>query len=343
LNPLPPTTSVRHFGKNVGASSSAHQATDIMLLAELVKVSEAVAATRSRTSKIEQLAALIARLAPEREIEIGVSYLAGNLPQGRIGVGYKVLQELRGVSAASSATLELRAVDDALTRIAQISGAGSVAARREALVEIFANATHPEQSFLARLLIGELRQGALEGIMTDAIARAARLDTAAVRRAAMLSGDLALVARVAITEGAAGLERFHLTLFEPVQPMLAQSATDLSDALAQLGRAALELKLDGARVQLHKQGDEVRVYTRTLNDVTVAVPELVELAPLAPGAEPDSRRREPLPCVPTDARSRFRSRCAASAADSTSTAACGAAAQPLRLRLPAPGRRRPHR
>jgi len=248
-----------------------------VLLDELVRASQAVAATRSRSAKIEQLASLLARLTPE-EIGIGVNYLSGSLRQGRIGVGYRVLQELRSVPAATQPSLELLAVDATLDGLAAVKGGGAVAARRELLVALFAAATDAEQDFLARLLVGELRQGALEGVMIDAIARASRVDSAEIRRAAMLAGDAATVARAVFAEGAAGLTRFRLSVLDPVQPMLAQSAVDVDDALAQLGRAQLELKLDGARVQIHKQGDDVRVYTRTLNDVTVAVPEIVELA-----------------------------------------------------------------
>jgi DNA ligase-1 len=252
-----------------------------MLLADIVQTSGAVASTRSRSAKIELLGGLLARLAPA-EIEIGVCYLSGRTPQGRIGVGYRLLQDLRDVPAAATATLALRAVDETLTSLASLSGAGSARARRELLATLLGKATAAEQSFLGRLLVGELRQGALEGIMNDAIARAAQVPLAEIRRAVMLAGDAAVVARIALTEGAAGLSRFRLTLFEPVQPMLAQSADSVDEALAQLGSAQLELKLDGARVQIHKLGEDVRVYTRTLNDVTIAVPEIVELVRAAP-------------------------------------------------------------
>jgi DNA ligase-1 len=252
-----------------------------VLLEALVSTSQTVASTRSRSAKVELLATLLARLAPP-EIEVGVSYLSGRMRQGRIGVGYGLLSELRSVSPAATPVLELLTVDTNLTRVAETAGPGSVAVRRALLVELFASATDPEQDFLARLLIGELRQGALEGVMIEAIARATRVPADDVRRAAMLAGDAAVVARVAFTEGAGGLEVFRLTLFEPVQPMLAQSATDVDDALNQLGRAQLELKLDGARVQIHKQDGDVRIYTRTLNDVTVAVPEIVELVQTLP-------------------------------------------------------------
>jgi DNA ligase-1 len=264
-----------------------------MLLDELASTSRAVAATSGRNAKVERLAALLARLAPE-EIEIGVSYLMGRVPQGRIGVGHRTLYELSPapsgplataapaggpsgpVATAAAPTLELRAVDGCLARLARVSGSGAAAARRDLLGSLLRAATGAERDFLARLLAGELRQGALEGVMVEAIARAAHAAPAEVRRAVMLAGDAARVARVALTEGAPGLARFRLTLFEPVQPMLAQSAEGVADALGRLGRTQLELKLDGARVQIHKSGRDVRVFTRKLNDVTSAVPEIVE-------------------------------------------------------------------
>jgi DNA ligase-1 len=255
--------------------------TSTVLLEALVATSQTVASTRSRSAKVAQLASLLARLAPP-EIEVGVSYLSGRIRQGRIGIGYRLLSELRSVSPATTPVLELLTVDTRLSRLAETAGAGSVAVRRALLIELFGSATAAEQDFLARLLIGELRQGALEGVMIEAIARATQVPADDIRRAVMLAGDAAVVARVAFTEGAGGLDVFRLTLFEPVQPMLAQSASDVDDALAQLGRAQLELKLDGARVQVHKEGSDVRVYTRTLNDVTAAVPEIVELVQALP-------------------------------------------------------------
>ncbi|TMH48214.1 MAG: ATP-dependent DNA ligase, partial [Betaproteobacteria bacterium] len=176
---------------------------------------------------------------------------------------------------ASSPRLTLAQVDEALASISQIKGEGSAAERQRLLAELFARATAPEQDFLARLLLGELRQGALEGIMLDAIAKAANLPPGRVRAAAMRAGGLAAVAKAALTEGEKGLARFALRVFQPVQPMLAQPAEDVADALERLGTAAFEWKLDGARVQAHKSGGEIRVYTRSLNEVTAAVPEIV--------------------------------------------------------------------
>jgi DNA ligase-1 len=249
-------------------------------LAELVTASQRVGATASRLAKVAELAALLRRLAPE-EIEIAVAYLCGETRQGKLGVGYAALAEARA-AGARSASLDLRAVDEALDAIARTKGKGSAGERARRLGGLLARATREEQGFLVRLLVGELRQGALEGVMLDAIAQAAALPVADVRRAAMYAGGLPAVARAALVEGASGLAAFAIRLLQPVQPMLAQPADDLAAALGELGTAALEWKLDGARVQVHKAGRDVRVFTRNLNDVTAAVPELVEaVEPLA--------------------------------------------------------------
>ena len=189
---------------------------------------------------------------------------------------------MRGGAAASAPALTLAEVDAALARIAATGGKGSTGERAAQLRSLFDRATRTEQDFLVRLLIGELRQGALAGVMVDAIAAAANVSVGDVRRAAMFAGNLGAVARAALTEGAPGLARFAIELHRPVQPMLAQPARDLDDALGTLGTAALEWKLDGARVQVHKSGDDVRVYTRNLNDVTAAVPEIVEAVAALP-------------------------------------------------------------
>ena len=248
-----------------------------MKLHELVTTSRQVAATSGRHAKIDLLAALLQRAAAD-EIETAIAALSGSLRQGRIGVGYAALRAARPERPADRPTLDLITVDAALEQVAQTRGLGSAAAKDRLLRELFARATEEEQDFLLRLLIGELRQGALEGLMIEAVARATALDPDGVRRAAMLAGGLGPVARAALTDGAAGLARFSLKLFRPLQPMLAQAADDVVAALAQLGEAAFEYKLDGARIQVHRAGDEVRVFSRQLNDVTVAVPEVVEAA-----------------------------------------------------------------
>jgi ATP-dependent DNA ligase I len=258
------------------------------LLAELVGTSGRVASTSSRLGKIREIAALLAMLTAE-EIGIGVNYLAGELPQGRIGIGHSTLQAAVRAAArrAERPALSIEQTDRHVATLAAISGSGSATRRGQALAELFARATAEEQTFLVRLLMGELRQGALAGVMTDAIAAAAGLPGAQVRRAAMYAKNLGDVALAALTGGVAGLRRFQLELFSPVAPMLAQTAADVEEALRELGGAepdggergagelALEWKLDGARVQAHRQGEQVRLYTRTLNEVTDALPEIV--------------------------------------------------------------------
>jgi DNA ligase-1 len=246
-----------------------------MRLADLVTTSLRVAETRSRSEKTGALADLLRRLSPD-EIDVAVVWLSGNLRQGRIGLGGAAVRDSRPGTAAGEPSLTLGEVDATFERIASTTGAGSTAARVEMLRELLARATREEQDFLVRLIYGELRQGALAGLMADALAMAAGLPAADVRRALMLAGELTAVARAALVEGQAGLDRFRLELLRPLQPMLASPAGDVSEALERLGEAAFELKLDGARVQVHKAGEEVRVFSRRGNDVTPAVPELVE-------------------------------------------------------------------
>jgi ATP-dependent DNA ligase I len=255
-----------------------------MLLAELLAASERVAGTRSRLAKIDALAQILRRL-DAFEIALGVAYLSGDTRQGRIGIGYATLKDARAAAPASAPRLTLAQIDEALTRLAHIKGEGSAAERAHLLAELFSRATAPEQDFLARLLLGELRQGALEGIMLDAIAKAAKVRPERVRSAAMRAGGLPAIAETALTEGEAGLARFALRVFQPVQPMLAQPAEDVADAIERLGTAAFEWKLDGARVQAHKSGSEIRVYTRSLNEVTSAVPEIVAALQESPARE----------------------------------------------------------
>jgi DNA ligase 1 len=245
-----------------------------MLLAELLAASGRVAATRSRLAKIDALAECLRELTPP-EIALGVAYLSGETRQGRIGVGYSGLKEALAAPAAGAPQLSLAQVDEALEELSRVKGQGSAAGRARLLSSLFARATAHEQDFLARLLLGELRQGALEGVMLDAIAKAANLPGAKVRAAAMRAGGAPAVAEAALLGGEAGLARFALRVFQPVQPMLAQGAEDVADAIERLGTAAFEWKLDGARVQAHKSGPDVRVYTRSLNEVTAAVPEVV--------------------------------------------------------------------
>ncbi|UFS72124.1 ATP-dependent DNA ligase [Geomonas sp. RF6] len=254
----------------------APQCEKAMLLHEVVTTSKELSRTASRLAKIALLSGCIARFAPE-EVAAGISYLSGMLRQGRIGVGFARVFAAR-VPPAHLPTLTLLEVDSVFSRVAATVGSGSAARRAEILQALLRRATGEEQDFLARLVVGELRQGALEGIMAEAVAKAADVPPALLRRAAMFAGDLATVAAAALREGRGGLARFDITLFTPVSPMLAQPAADLADALGRLGKASFEWKLDGARIQLHKEGEEIRIYSRNLNEVTAAVPELVESA-----------------------------------------------------------------
>ncbi|HEX5041411.1 MAG TPA: ATP-dependent DNA ligase [Candidatus Polarisedimenticolaceae bacterium] len=251
-----------------------------MRLADVVDVSAQVGATRSRTAKIGLLASLLRRLTPE-ELAIAVPYLSGDLRQGRIGVGGAALRSAIG-SPAEEAGLSLVEVDATFAAMSSMSGSGSASRRMQALGALLARATEPEQDFLARLLVGELRQGALAGLLLEGVAAAFEVPADEVRRAVMLAGDLAEVARALREEGRAGLAGYKLTLLRPLQPMLAQPAEDLPEALERLGEASLEWKLDGARVQVHKDEDQVAVFSRRLNEVTPAVPELVQVARLLP-------------------------------------------------------------
>jgi DNA ligase-1 len=247
-----------------------------VLLDDIAQTSAGVAATGSRTAKIELIADLL-RGIDAAAAGVVVAWLAGDLPQRQIGVGWSALRELP--PPASSSALTVSAVDDAFSAIKASTGAGSQAARRRLLDLVFGSATRVEQDFLRALLSGELRQGALQGVMTAAIARAADVGLDQVRRAAMLRGDLPAVARAALEGGAPALAGFRLEVGRPISPMLAQSATGVGPALSRLGgRAALEAKLDGFRIQVHRSGDDVAIFTRSLDDVTARMPEVVALA-----------------------------------------------------------------
>jgi len=290
--------------------------------AEVVATTAEVASTRARSRKGAALAELFGRLAPG-EVPVVVAILTGTPRQGRIGVGWRTVAGIEA-EPADEPQLEIADVDAALDRLAGLSGPGSQAARAAELRALLGAATAPEQDLLRRLLVGELRHGALEGLVTDAVAKAAGVPLDTIRRAAMLGGDLPAVAEIALTEGQAGLAAVGLTLLRPVQPMLAQTATDVAEALALVagnagiesagggdstddrdgtgGRdsdgtgdsdgtddrdgtgdsggtlASVEWKLDGARIQVHRVGDDVRIFTRNLNDVTARLPGIAELA-----------------------------------------------------------------
>ena len=241
------------------------------LLAEVVRASAAVAATSSRLAKIRIIAECLRALAPE-EVEIALPWLSGDIRQGKLTLGYATLQAVMG-HAAPLASLTVAEVDTAFQNLKTVKGKGSSTARQAQLGDLFGKATAQEQDFLLRLIVGELRQGALEGVMLEAVAAAAELPAADIRRAATLAGGLPQVAHAALS--GAGLGAFSIRLLQPVLPMLAQPADDVAAALKDLGTALLEWKLDGARVQVHKSGNEVRVFTRNLNDVTSRVPEVL--------------------------------------------------------------------
>ena len=250
------------------------------LLAEVVRTSTQVAGHSGRLAKTRLIADCLRRLEPD-EVDIAIPYLSGETRQGKLALGYATLRSCMGTAAAQP-VLGLREVDQAFAALKASKGKGSAAKRSALLHDLFSKATAEEQDFLVRLIAGELRQGALEGVMLDAVAAAAGLPAADVRRAATFAGGVVPVARAALSGGAAALDQFSIRLMQPVLPMLAQPAEDVKAAMAQLGTAILEWKLDGARVQVHKAGQEVRVYTRSLNEVTAAVPEVVEAAKSLP-------------------------------------------------------------
>jgi DNA ligase-1 len=245
-------------------------------LASLVDVSERVGAASSRLAKVRELAQLLRSLEPS-EVPIGVLYLSGELPQGRCGIGVAAVHAALATPASDAATLSLAEVDRRIADIATSTGKGVTTRRAQALGELFALATPAERSFLARLLLGELRQGALAGVMTDAIASAADVPIAEVRRAVMYAPDIGAVARAALHPEAEGFGRFQLEVLSPIAPMLAQTAADPAEALRELGggEVAFEWKIDGARIQVHKSAATVRIYTRNLNEVGTALPEIV--------------------------------------------------------------------
>ena len=244
-----------------------------MLLADLVAASNEVAETAARSAKVRRLAAVLAVAGPD-EVVPAVGFLTGEPRQGSVGVGWASLRA--EVAPAKAPTLTVGDLDAMLDSLATASGPGSRTAKAAVLGDLMERATPEEQRFVRNVLLGELRQGALGGVMVEAVALAASVPAAAVRRALMLTGDLGVVVETALGEGAAGLSGFGLEVLRPVKPMLAQSADDLSEAMRRVGSAVVEWKLDGARIQVHRRGDEVRVFTRSLADMTDRAPEVVE-------------------------------------------------------------------
>ena len=256
-----------------------------MKLEDLVRVSAGVAATAGRLEKISQLAALLSRASLD-EVPIAIGFLTGWPRQGKLGVGWSAVSGAREHAPATTPTLELRDVDAVFDRLAAVSGKNSGKERARILGELFASATADEQGFLGALLIGEVRQGALEGVLLEAVAKASGMPADRVRRAAMMAGDLGTVAVAALGDDpVTALAQYQLEPFRPVQPMLADSAPTLRDALGESEHVVVEWKLDGARIQVHRRDDRVAVYTRNLNDVTDAVPEVVEAVLALPARE----------------------------------------------------------
>ncbi len=254
----------------------------VMQLAALVETSRALAATRSRKAKVAALAAALRQAAPD-EVETATAYLSGVLRQRRTGLGWRSLTDLP--PPADQSTLTVAEVHDTLEQISTVTGAGSKQARADLVDRLFGRATAEEQEYLRRLVTGDLRQGALDGLMLEAIAAAAGVPATAVRRASMLCGATLPVAVAALTGGEEALGAFGLEVGRPLRPMLASSAPDLPAALEKLGpgeRIAVDCKLDGIRVQVHKYDGQVRVFTRTLDDITDRLPEVVEAVSALP-------------------------------------------------------------
>lgn len=250
---------------------------------ELAEASAEVGASSSRNHKVAVLADVLRRLRPG-EARAAVSFLTGTTPWGRIGVGWAALSDARAAPAAEP-TLDVAEVARRLERLATTSGPGSARRRRGELSELLGVLTPREQRFLVGIVGGELRQGALEGLMVSAIARAADVPVAAVRRATMMTGDVAIAGELALDGGRTALDGAHLEPLRPVQPMLASPATDIADALGDGAEASVEWKLDGARIQAHRGGGEVRLFTRNLNDVTDRLPGVVEVVGALPGGD----------------------------------------------------------
>jgi DNA ligase 1 len=244
------------------------------LLADVVAASAAVTDTSSRSRKVAIFAELLRKLDPD-EVPIAVGLLSGVPRQGRVGVGYATIYGIEQQPAAD-ASLTVDDLDRAIADVQAATGPGSAGRRKELLGTLLGRATEQEADFVRRLFTGELRQGALAGVMADAVAKAAGVPSEVTRRALMLSGDLARTAEIAITEGEEGLRSVGFEIFRPILPMLASTAESVADAIASFDRASVEWKLDGIRIQIHRRGDEVRIYTRNLNEITNALPGIAD-------------------------------------------------------------------
>jgi DNA ligase-1 len=246
----------------------------VTLLADVVAASKEVAGTNARSRKVAILAKLLQRLDPD-EVAVAAGLLSGVPRQGRVGVGYSTIHGIES-APAKEPTLTVADLDTAISQIQEATGSGSGARRRQLLAELLDRATEPEAGFVRRLFTGELRQGALAGVMVDAVAKAAGVPSALARRALMLSGDLTRTAEVAMSSGEEGLREVGFELFRPILPMLASTAESVADAVSSFDRSSVEWKLDGIRIQIHRRGEEVRIYTRNLNEITHALPGIVQ-------------------------------------------------------------------
>jgi DNA ligase-1 len=244
------------------------------LLAEVVDASKMVAETSSRSQKIAILADLLRKL-DLTEVPVAVGFLSGAPRQGRVGVGYSTIYKIK-TKPAPKPSLQIDELDRAIAEIQGTTGSGSAGKRKEILQNLFERATADETDFIRRLFTGELRQGALAGLMVDAVAKAAQVPTALARRALMLSGDLPRTAAVALTEGEEGLREIGFEMFRPILPMLASTAESVAAAVESFDQASVEWKLDGIRIQIHCRGDDVRTYTRNLNDITASLPRVID-------------------------------------------------------------------
>src|SRR5215218_8614928 len=244
------------------------------LLADVVAASREVTDTSSRSRKIKILAELLSRL-DHSEVAPTVGFLAGMPRQGRVGIGYSTIYGIEQ-PPASQASLTIDDLDRTIAAVKYTTGSGSATKRKQILRNLLERATQPEAAFVKRLFTGELRQGALAGLMVDAVAKAAGVSGPIARRALMLSGDLSRTAEIALTEGEAGLRAVGFEIFRPILPMLASTAASVAEAIGSFERSSVEWKLDGIRIQIHRRGEEIHVYTRNLNDITHALPGIVD-------------------------------------------------------------------
>jgi DNA ligase-1 len=244
------------------------------LLADVVRASRDVTETSSRSRKVAILAELLRRLEPS-EVPLAVGFLTGVPRQGRVGVGYSTIYGVE-CPPALEVSLTIDELDGAIAELQETTGSGSAAKRKQILTELFTRATEDEAHFVRRLFTGELRQGALAGVMIEAVAKAGGVSGELARQALMLSGDLTRTAEIAMTQGEEGLRDVGFEIFRPILPMLASTAETAKDAIASFERASVEWKLDGIRIQIHSRGDEVRIYTRNLNEITAALPGIVD-------------------------------------------------------------------